>query len=92
MLLSLEVSTSFLMESLFSESEVSPSSERAHRIKSFSSKSVGRFIFSPKETSSSDSDEKSLVDGEEEESLLSLMFILQFFVNVVDSSASSSSR
>jgi hypothetical protein len=69
-LLSSEVSPS-----LFSELEVSPSSERGRR----------RFISSSEETSRSD--EKLSID---EESLSS--FVLCFFVDVVDSSTSSSSQ
>jgi hypothetical protein len=83
----------FTMESLFSESKVSPSTEQAHRIKSLSSESVGRFISSSEEISSSDSDEKSSVDEESPSSSsspLSSMLLLCFF-SVVDLSSSSRS-
>jgi hypothetical protein len=76
------------MES-FSELEVSPSSERTHRIKSFSSESAGRFISSFEETSFSGSDEKSSVEEESlpSSSLLLSPFLLCFF-GAVDSSSS----
>jgi hypothetical protein len=64
---------------LFSDSEVSPSSERPRQTKSFSSKSAGRFI-----SSSSGSDEKLPVDEEEEEESSSPI-VLYFFGGVSSS-------
>jgi hypothetical protein len=74
------------MES-FSESEVSPSSERARLRKNFISSESGRFIYSSEETSSiSSSDEKS----SDEESPSSSSFLLCLFgAHAVDSSSSS---
>jgi hypothetical protein len=63
------------MEPIFSESEVSTSSERPRRIKNFSSEPAKRFISSSsEETSSSGYNEKSSYDDEEEESLTVFWF------------------
>jgi hypothetical protein len=68
------------MVSLFSDSEVSPSSERPRQTKSFSSEPAGRFI-----SSSSGSDEKLPVDEEEEEEESSSPIVLYFFGGVSSS-------